>query len=61
MVLQGRLDHILAYLGSALIESTWGFTRDLGKAFYNPKISHVAYGQKLIVMTRLIKKPPCFG
>ena len=43
-------------MGSAVIETTWGFICDLGKALYNPKISDVVYDHKPITTTRVIKK-----
>lgn len=48
-------------LGEALIETTWGFICDLGKAFYNPKLSDVVYDHTPVTMTRVIKRLPCFG
>lgn len=50
-----RFDNILACLGSALIESTWGFICDLGKALYSPKISQSVDRHKAVTMTRVIK------
>lgn len=48
-------------LGEALIETSWGFICDLGKAFYNPKMSDVVYDHTPVTMTRVIKRFPCFG
>lgn len=54
VVSQGRLqsygeefDNILAYMGSALIDSIWEFICDLGKALHNPEVSDVVYDHKL--------------